>query len=116
MLAPLGEVVAEGEVDIEGDDDVEPLKKAKNPRLPSREEVEEHIRTHIPFRSWCKWCVEGRGRGDQHRSSQGFTAGGVMNRQSLDYGTDAAGEAALTAARRQGVVVKCLVIRCNSTK
>ena len=71
FLAPLSEGVAEGEVHIEGEDDVEPLKKVKNPKLPTAAEVEEHNRTHIPFRSWCQWCVEGRGRGDQHRSTPG---------------------------------------------
>ena len=68
-MAPLDEVVAEGAVDIEGDDDFEPLKKAANPRLPTPDEVEQHNRTHIPFRSWCKWCVAGRGRGAQHRKA-----------------------------------------------
>ena len=81
FLAPLSEVVAEGEVHIEGEDDVEPLKKVKNPKLPTSAEVEEHNRTHIPFRSWCQWCVEGRGRGDQHRSAPGSSIPIV----SLDY-------------------------------
>ena len=26
---------------------------------PSREECEEHMRTHMPFRSWCEFCVKG---------------------------------------------------------
>ena len=66
MVAPLGEEAADNEIEIEGEDDVEPAKTVKNPKLPSAEEVEIHNRTHIPYRSWCKWCVAGRGRGDQH--------------------------------------------------
>ena len=27
---------------------------------PSREEYEEHMRTHIPYRSWCEFCVKER--------------------------------------------------------
>ena len=27
-------------------------------------DVEKRNRTHISYRSWCKWCVEGRGRGE----------------------------------------------------
>ena len=27
------------------------------PRLPSRQEVQEHELTHIPYRSWCVHCV-----------------------------------------------------------
>ena len=41
-MAPLSEVVGEGEVeieDIEDKDDIEPLKMAKNPRLPTTSEV-----------------------------------------------------------------------------
>ena len=98
---------AEGEVEIEGSDDVEPLKKAKNPKLPSTEEVEEHNRTHIPYRSWCQWCVAGRGRGDQHRSSPEssipivgvdyfyITSNGVVTEKDLPYENDGAGKAQL---------------------
>ena len=120
--------MAEGVVEIEGEDDVEPLNKASNPRLPSAADVEEHNRTHIPYRSWCKWCVEGRGRGEQHRSSPGssvpivgldyffITSGGVMKRDELEYGLDTAGEEQLSAARAQGNIVKCIVIRCFDSK
>ena len=51
FLAPLEDVAAECVVEIEGEDDVEPLNKASNPRLPSAAEVEEHNRTYIPYRS-----------------------------------------------------------------
>ena len=71
FLAPLQDVVAEGVVEIEGEDDAEPLNKASNPRPPTAAEVEEHSRAHIPGRSWCKWFVEGRGRGEQHRAGPG---------------------------------------------
>ena len=37
------------------------------PRLPSRQEVQEHELTHIPYRSWCVHCVRGAGRSDAHR-------------------------------------------------
>ena len=37
------------------------------PRLPSRQEVQEHELTHIPNRSWCVHCVRGAGRSDAHR-------------------------------------------------
>ncbi len=98
-------------VEIEGEDDVEPTNKAENPRLPSPADVAEHNRTHIPYRSWCKWCVEGRGRGEQHRASPGssvpsvgldyffITSGGVMKRNELEYELDAAGEEQLDNAR-----------------
>ncbi len=52
-MAPLQDVAAEGVVEIEGEDDVEPLNKTTNPRLPTAADVAEHNLTHIPYRSWC---------------------------------------------------------------
>ena len=38
------------------------------PRLPSRQEVQEHELTHIPYRGWCVHCVRrGAGRSNAHR-------------------------------------------------
>ena len=39
----------------------------RSPASPSRQEVEEHMATHIPFREWCEHCVRGRGRNDPHK-------------------------------------------------
>ena len=34
------------------------LRKLRDPRLPSEQEVEEHfLRGHCPFRDWCNVCV-----------------------------------------------------------
>ena len=40
----------------------------KSPVLPSKEEVEEHNRTHLPYRSWCAHCVRGWGESRSHRT------------------------------------------------
>ena len=55
------------------DDDLENLGERKplkmmDPKLPSQAEVEEHDLTHLPFRSWCRHCVRGRGRAADHRA------------------------------------------------
>ena len=42
-------------------------ERMQNPRSPSREEREEHEKTHLPFRSWCRHCVRGRGAEEPHR-------------------------------------------------
>ena len=34
---------------------------------PSQRELDEHMATHIPFRTWCKHCISGRGQSDHHR-------------------------------------------------
>ena len=36
--------------------------RKRSPQEPSKEEREEHERTHMPFRSWCRHCVRGRGK------------------------------------------------------
>ena len=36
-------------------------------RLPRMDKMQEHLRTHLPNRSWCQHCVSGRGVSTQHR-------------------------------------------------
>ena len=38
---------------------------------PTQEEFEEHMRTHIPCRNWCEFCVKGKSKNDPRRSSAG---------------------------------------------
>ena len=40
-----------------------------DPRQPSQQEKEEHEMTHLPFRSWCRHCIMGRGREEDCRKS-----------------------------------------------
>ena len=40
-----------------------------NPRTPTREEKEEHEKTHLPYRDWCRHCVRGRGTAAAHKMS-----------------------------------------------
>jgi thiol-disulfide isomerase/thioredoxin len=37
---------------------------------PSREEWDNHMRSHIPFRRWCPFCVKGRSKAGAHRSCE----------------------------------------------
>ena len=50
------------------EDECAPKRNAPDPGRPSKEEVEAHRVDHLPYRSWCEHCVQGRGTGDQHRS------------------------------------------------
>ena len=34
---------------------------------PSKEEYDEHMRTHVPYRNWCEFCVKGKATADHHR-------------------------------------------------
>ena len=40
---------------------------------PSAEEREAHMRTHIPYRRWCEYCVRGKCKNPGHRQHKGKT-------------------------------------------
>jgi hypothetical protein len=61
------------EGDREGDQeaDGEEGRTARGLRAPIRvtkEMREEHNKTHCPYRSWCRYCVKGRGMNMSHKS------------------------------------------------
>ena len=41
-------------------------RKLLDPKMPSRQEVEEHCLTHLPYRNWCSCCVQGKGKSAPH--------------------------------------------------
>ena len=132
--APLGgeEVIEDGEEFKCAECGVEPLRIAPSPILPSAAEVEEHRVTHIPYRSWCRECVEGkalgehRGHGRPHHHAKVIpvvgmdyfyaTSKGVLFREELEFTLDSDGEKKLLQARKDGTTVKCLMVRCSQTK
>ena len=68
--APENEDDDEAANDDEGNvfnQDCEPMRRAPKPYQPTCQEVEEHNETHYPYRSWCRWCREGKALGEQHR-------------------------------------------------
>ena len=66
-MAIVEELPAKDEIHTEDDEDVEPLRMAKDPKRPRPEVVELHERMRVPYRDRCKWCNMGRGRGAPHR-------------------------------------------------
>jgi hypothetical protein len=121
--------VPEGELNIEAEDEVHP-KVARDRKLPSAIDVACHECTHMPYRSWCKFCVQGRGRGEAHRQGHGstvpiigldyffLTESGVKRRKELrpEYELDAEGDAKLEEDRDKGIIVKAILIRCRNSK
>ena len=119
----------EVQIEEETEAETEILKRAPDPGQPTAQQVEQHRQgAHVPYRSWCRWCVLGRGRGLQHRSGQAsaiaivsldyffMTGDGVKLRSELKYAEDENGNRELTEARGRGEVVKCLALKCSSTK
>ena len=41
-------------------------KMRRNPQEPTKEEVERHRLTHVPYRSWCPECVRARAKATPH--------------------------------------------------
>ena len=71
----------------EGDEDQEDeariSKGIRAPETPTQEEVAEHNRTHLPYRSWCKACVFGQGKNPSHASREKNISG--IRSISWDY-------------------------------
>ena len=38
-----------------------------DPGQPTQKQLEDHRIDHLPYRSWCPWCVAARATGEQHR-------------------------------------------------
>ena len=60
------EDVADGEIELEETEEEEDAQFLKCPGEPSPQELEQHRASHLPYRSWCRWCVMGRARGLKH--------------------------------------------------
>ncbi len=65
------EEVEEGDDVEDADQEVEPLRAAPDPQLPTEAEVEDHRVDHTPFRIWCEWCRRARGLGEQRGRGAG---------------------------------------------
>ncbi len=133
-IAPVEDDRERGEevvIDEETSADVQDNKVAPDPFMPSAAEVENHRITHMPYRSWCRECVEGRALGErrQPRSAHEsripvigmdyffMTSKGLMTRDELpEYPQTAEGDAAILTARTKGEIVKCLIVRDRHTK
>ena len=71
LMAPLEVPAGATGVEIEDEQEAEPVRIAHNPKQPTEREIEDHRTDHTPYRSWCKWCVMARGRGAPHCSAHG---------------------------------------------
>ena len=134
--APVEE--GEAEVQVEGEEfqcepcEVEPLKEAPSPQKPSAADVKEHRVKHIPYRSWCRECVEGKALGEQRGHAKDaceskiavvgadyfFTTAKGAHHKTAEamMELDFTEKDALTAARLECKVVKNIIVRCPLTK
>ena len=75
---------AEDELDVQdGDCEGASARVLPDPGEPTASQMEDHRASgHIPYRSWCRECVEGRATGEQHRKRRGTRTVCVF---SVDY-------------------------------
>ena len=60
------EAMGEDKERAEAEEELRKPKPAARPQTPTKEEVHEHEVTHLPYRSWCKHCLRGRGVSAPH--------------------------------------------------
>ena len=49
-------------------------KTVKPPIKPTKEVVNEHMISHLPFRTWCAHCAKGKSKSKAHRRRSGESA------------------------------------------
>ena len=106
------------------------LKAARSPQTPTAQEMEEHRRTHFPYRNWCPHCVANRGLGERRGRHKGrhhripivgldywyLTANGMYKRDQLEHNAMRMEDEMLTEERSKGNIVKCIVVRDYESK
>ena len=68
------------------DDGSAQVRNICDPGQPTVKEHQDHMDTHRPHRSWCKFCVIGRGVNAPHRRSDAQDDLEGVPRLSMDYG------------------------------
>ena len=58
-----------GQERIRAEKEDDRVKRMTDPRRPTEREVEDHNRTHLPYRNWCPRCVRARGKDLDHCKS-----------------------------------------------
>ena len=61
----------DADVEIEMEAGMRRPERKAAPEEPTAQERAEHMFTHMPFRSWCRHCVRGRGKEEPCRQGQG---------------------------------------------
>ena len=72
--------------EMEFDDGSSQVRNIRDPGQPTVKEHQEHMTTHRPYRSWCKFCVRGRGVNAPHRRSDAQDDLKGVPHVSMDHG------------------------------
>ena len=58
-------------IEDEESEEMSPITQIRNVKLPSAAEVEEHNLTHLPFRDWCAFYIQGKAVSHAHKKRRG---------------------------------------------
>ena len=57
------------------------IRKMLDPKLPTQDEIDLHMLSHLPYRNWCEHCVKGRGKEMDHKRA-------VEQRNTIEFHMD----------------------------
>ena len=89
----------------------------RSPSLPNGAEVEEHEKTHLPFRSWCRHCVRGEEKQAEHRRMAQEKVGPEMHMDFAFMGDEEREEllTILVAKKRTTRMLTSTVVQAKSS-
>ena len=86
---PLGEAKEDSNIEefvsAQEDEGAAAPQSLPTPYQPTRSEYLDHCVSHFPYRSWCRHCLEGRGREFGHSTQSGKKDENVAAVISFDY-------------------------------
>ena len=86
--------------------------------LPSQEEIERHLLTHLPYAGWCSACVMARGRQDARKLDETTRAQREISTVSMDFAYTGYGDGSMYGGKvseREKDSLCCLVLHCSET-
>ena len=72
----------------DGAEEGQQAKGIRDPQETTKQEIEDHELTHIPFRDWCVHCCKGKSRSNPHRTNKNKAEEdeeNVLTAVSMDY-------------------------------
>ena len=89
------------------------------PMKPSKEDVERHNATHLPYGCWCPVCVKAKGREDAHKRGDGKEKPGLpiisMDYSELDDEDEARSNKTLVVKDELSGAVLQYKVKCKGT-
>ena len=93
-----------------------PVKVARDPGLPTAQELEEHNATHLPHRSWCPVCTKARGKEDAHKKDQVKGDKPIVSMDYKSFGENAGEDDKITMIVMKDELTGCVAAHVCQSK